>query len=146
MATRGVCIPNGIFVHPRHLRSSPMLPRARVDRALPRFLGHCSLHRKIVKFKRDEVYIGSAEERAANAKADPEKERDNEEKLDVVPGHMYPGVPTLPPDFIGVHHSRDECDDLEADLIERKKEIEYRLKKVRAEKAKYDAESDEEEA
>lgn len=104
------------------------------------------IHRRISKFKRDEVYIGTAEERALNAKADPEKEKDNEEKLDVVPGHMYPGVPTLPPDFKGVHHSRDECDDLEADLMERKKEIEYRLKQVRAEKAKMDAESDEEEA
>merc|ERR1711933_355925 len=51
------------------------------------------IHRRIPKFKRDEVYIGTAEERAANAKKNAAVSKDDAEKLDVVPGHMYPGVP-----------------------------------------------------
>lgn len=94
------------------------------------------IHRKIVKFKRDEVYIGTAEERAARAKANPSKfEEDKGEKYDVVPGHMYPGVPTLPPDFKGVHRSLEEIEDLERDLLSRQQEIKGRLAELKAQKA-----------
>jgi len=99
------------------------------------------LHRKIVKFKRDEVYIGDAEERAAKAINNPELEKDDEEKMDVVPGHMYPGPACLPPDFKGLSHSFDEIEDIEADLIERQQEIENRLAHIQAQKKKMLAES-----
>jgi len=102
------------------------------------------LHRRISKFKRDEVYIGTAEERAMNAKKNKDIEKDDNSKKEVVPGHMYPGVPNLPPDLVGVHHSREEVEDLEKDLLEQKKTIENRLAKLQTEKLKMDAESDEE--
>jgi hypothetical protein len=102
------------------------------------------IHRRISKFKRDEVYIGTAEERFLNAKQNPDVEKDDE--MEVVPGHMYPGVPTLPPDFIGVSHSKEEITELEHDLIAQKKAIESRLAVIRAEKLRMDAESDEEAA
>jgi hypothetical protein len=100
--------------------------------------------RRIVKFKRDEVYIGTAEERAAKAKINPAVSKDDKEKLDVVPGHMYPGVPTLPPDFKGVHHTPEEIDELEKDLMAQKKDIDARLAALQAEKLRLGAESDEE--
>mmetsp|Transcript_26925 Transcript_26925/g.74013 ORF Transcript_26925/g.74013 Transcript_26925/m.74013 type:complete len:531 (+) Transcript_26925:69-1661(+) len=95
------------------------------------------IHRKIVKFKRDEVYIGTAEERAAKAKANPSKfEEDHEEAMNVKPGHMYPGVPTLPPDFKGVNRTLEEIEDLERDLKEKQEEIEGRLTELAAQKKK----------
>jgi len=95
------------------------------------------IHRKIVKFKRDEVYIGTAEERAAKAIADPLSfDGDDEQKYDVVPGHMYPGVPTLPPDFKGVHRSMEEIEDLEHDLKEKQQEIGARLAQLEVQKNK----------
>lgn len=93
------------------------------------------IHRKIVRFKRDEVYIGTAEERAAHAKAE-NKEGDNEEKQNVVPGHMYPGVPTLPPNFSGLHRTLSEIEDLEKDLKERQQEIASRLAELETQKKK----------
>jgi len=92
------------------------------------------LHRRIVKFKRDEVYIGTAEERAAKAFDNPQLSKD--EDMDVVPGHIYPGVPTLPPDFQGVNHSLAEIEDLEHDLKEKKREIEQRIAHLEVEKNK----------
>jgi len=92
------------------------------------------IHRKIVKFKRDEVYIGTADERAAKANINPSMSRDDDEKMDVVPGHMYPGVPTLPPDFKGVHRSIEDIEDLESDLKERQEEIGQRLAVLAAQK------------
>ena len=100
------------------------------------------LHRRIAKFKRDEVYIGTAEERHAKKleklrKEDPEAEDINEEDdYKVVPGHMYPGVPTLPPDFKLAHRSIDQMNDLEQDLEAHLKETEQRLAELRAEKKK----------
>jgi len=41
-------------------------------------------------FKTDEEYIGTPEERAAR------NEQDDEEALDVNPGHLFPGVPVMP--------------------------------------------------
>ena len=95
------------------------------------------IHRKIVKFKRDEVYIGIAEERATKAITDPMRfDGDDEQKYDVVPGHMYPGVPTLPPDFKGVNRSMEEIEDLEKDLKEKQQEIEARLAHLEVQKDK----------
>mmetsp|Transcript_13769 Transcript_13769/g.34603 ORF Transcript_13769/g.34603 Transcript_13769/m.34603 type:complete len:529 (-) Transcript_13769:426-2012(-) len=99
------------------------------------------LHRRISKFKRDEVYIGTAEERAANAKSNTEVREDD--SLHVVPGHMYPGVPTLPPG-VHVNHSKEEIEELEADLMAQKKAIEARLAALKGEKLRLGAESDEE--
>jgi Silicon transporter len=48
------------------------------------------LQRKFSKFQVDEVYIGTPEERAAK------NQEDNEEALDVSPGHLFPGVPVMP--------------------------------------------------
>jgi len=98
------------------------------------------LHRMIVKFKRDEVYIGTAEERATKATMNPSLSKD--EEMDVVPGHMYPGVPTLPPDFKGVHHSLEEIEDLEHDLKEKKRELEQRIADLEAEKKRMFASED----
>jgi hypothetical protein len=100
------------------------------------------IHRRISKFKRDETYIGTAEERAARAKNDPEVSKDDSERLDVVPGHMYPGVPNLPPAFEGVNRSLEEMEEIERDLKEQKQVIESRLTAIEAEKLKKLAESD----
>ena len=100
------------------------------------------VHRRISKFKRDETYIGTAEERAAKAKVNPAISKDDEEKLDVVPGHMYPGVPTLPPNLQGLHRSPEEIEELERDLNEQKRDIENRLLALEAEKARMGFETD----
>lgn len=71
-------------------------------------------HRKCSGMKRDELYIGTAEERAALkeqsklakiASGEAEEEEEPQGTLDkngqynVRAGHLYPGVPRLPPDF-----------------------------------------------
>merc|ERR1719438_284865 len=83
--------------------------------------------RKAMGYKRDEVYIGTAEERAANAAKDPTKSADNEEYSKVQPGHLYPGVPTLPPNFAPRMKSVDDVRELVKDLKEYKQEIDDRL-------------------
>eukprot|EP00559_Dactyliosolen_fragilissimus_P007834 CAMPEP_0184862762 /NCGR_PEP_ID=MMETSP0580-20130426/7623_1 /TAXON_ID=1118495 /ORGANISM="Dactyliosolen fragilissimus" /LENGTH=431 /DNA_ID=CAMNT_0027360741 /DNA_START=410 /DNA_END=1705 /DNA_ORIENTATION=+ len=91
------------------------------------------IHRKIVKFKRDEVYIGTAEERAVKrAMSDDEEEED----YNVKPGHMYPGVPTLPPDFSPRMRTLDEINELEIELKEHRDEVDARIQKLEMEKAK----------
>jgi hypothetical protein len=87
------------------------------------------VERKIRKFKRDEVYIGTAEERAAKGLAD-----DKEIHKNVEPGHMYPGVPRLPPDFGHRTNTLEDIIELENELIEHKREVEARLELVHKEK------------
>jgi len=89
-------------------------------------------HRKIVKFKRDEVYIGTAEERAAKCAANPMSfDEDDDHKLDVVPGHMYPGPACLPIHNIsGVKRTLDEIEYLEADLKQQHLDITNRLARL----------------
>jgi silicon transporter len=48
------------------------------------------IQQKVLRFQKDEVYIGTPEERAAK------NQEDNEEALDVNPGHLFPGVPVMP--------------------------------------------------
>jgi len=81
------------------------------------------IHKKVAGFKYDEVYVGTAEERAARAKQDGEQ--------NVVPGHMYPGVPILP-HGADEHMTEEEMDELEAELLEQQKNVELRLKSLQA--------------
>ena len=48
------------------------------------------LEKRVWGFKVDEEYIGTPEERAER------NQQDNEETLDVNPGHLFPGVPVMP--------------------------------------------------
>ena len=86
------------------------------------------IQRKIVKYQRDEVYIGTAEERAAKGHAD------EQDAASVEAGHMYPGVPQLPPDFGVRHRNLEEINELETELQNHLRETELRLKEVQAQK------------
>ena len=48
------------------------------------------LYAKVFGLKKDEEYIGTPEERAA------QEHEDRLEEMDAMPGHLYPGVPTMP--------------------------------------------------
>jgi hypothetical protein len=87
------------------------------------------VQRMIHKYKRDEVYIGTAEERSAKGHADNKDIHDH-----VEPGHMYPGVPRLPPDFGPRTQSLEEITELENELLEHKREVETRLEQIHKEK------------
>jgi len=93
------------------------------------------VHRKIVKFKRDEVYIGTAQERAAKATEAGEKSKD-EDDYNVKPGHMYPGVPMLPPNFKHRMHTLEEIAELEQELMDHRDDVDHRLRDLQAEKKK----------
>lgn len=93
------------------------------------------IQRKITGYKRDEVYIGTAEERALKAKANPSKD-DSEDHYDVKPGHLYPGVPTLPPDFGPRTKTLDEINELENELREHLSDVQARLDDLEEQKAK----------
>lgn len=90
------------------------------------------IHRKIAKFKRDEVYIGTAEERKQRA-IDHVGSADSE--YDVKPGHLYPGVPVLPPSFHVRMHTLEDIEVLEKELNEHKADVERRLAQIQLEKA-----------
>ena len=79
------------------------------------------IHKYFVHFKFDEVYVGTAEERAAH------KHKDGD--YNVKPGHMYPGVPTMPP-TTEYRFSLDEIETLQAELKEHKEEIEERIRQL----------------
>jgi hypothetical protein len=87
------------------------------------------VQRKIHRYKRDEVYIGTAEEREAMGHGDDKKIHE-----DVVPGHMYPGVPRLPPDFGPRTQTLEDIEELERELIEHKNEVDARLEYIQKEK------------
>merc|ERR1712019_45594 len=91
--------------------------------------------RKMIGYKRDEVFIGTAEERKARAKQDPSKSADNEEFNKVEAGHLYPkelGVPTLPSSFAPRMKSLEELRQLERDLVEHKQDVDNRLSEIQA--------------
>jgi hypothetical protein len=106
------------------------------------------LHRKCAGFKRDEVYIGTADERAAlraqaskeaSEKGEPIGESDaldEHGEYNVRPGHLYPGVPTLPPDFGHRLHTLDDIQELEEELAQHKLDVEKRIKDLQEEKQK----------
>merc|ERR1712048_219245 len=91
--------------------------------------------RKMIGYKRDEVFIGTAEERAARAKQDPSKSADDQEYNKSVAGHLYPkelGVPTLPSSFAPRMKSLEELRQLERDLVEHKQDVDNRLSEIQA--------------
>lgn len=92
------------------------------------------IQRKIHRYKRDEVYIGTADERAAK-KLTKEPSFAKEEDYNVRPGHLYPGVPTLPPDFGHRTQTLEEVTELEDELVEHMHEVESRIKEVQQRKA-----------
>jgi len=91
--------------------------------------------RKIAGYKRDEVYIGTAEERKAKHQKDPTMSKDDAE-YNVVPGHLYPGVPVLPPNFAPRMNTIDEINDLEKELKAHKQDVDNRLAELHAQKEK----------
>lgn len=89
------------------------------------------IQRKLVGFTRDEVYIGTAEERAARGKPD-----DSKVLSEVVPGHMYPGVPRLPKDFGHRMQTLEELEELESELMEHKQDVEKQLLHIKEQKVR----------
>jgi len=84
-----------------------------------------------------EVYIGTAEERAENRMNDPLIDHDkDEDDYDVKPGHLYPGVPALPPNFKKRMHTLEDIEELEKELKEHKGDVETRLKHLEMENNK----------
>jgi len=91
------------------------------------------LHKWIAHFQFDEVYVGTAEERAAR------NHKDNDEIMNVVPGHMYPGVPVMPPSVVGYDLSLEEIAEIEEELKQHKLDIEERLLELDAKRMKIQA-------
>jgi hypothetical protein len=60
------------------------------------------IHKFFAHFQFDEVYIGTAEERAAK------QHPDHEDEVSVGSGHLYPGVPTLPASIAKEYGAKDE--------------------------------------
>jgi len=88
--------------------------------------------RRVTTMKRDEVYIGTAEERAAKAAADPVHFH-----ADKAPEEVYGAMGTGPvatPMTVGIHRSMEDIDTMEKQLDERKLEIEKRIADLEAEK------------
>jgi len=88
----------------------------------------------IFGYKYDEVYIGTAEERAAKAIEDPESVKADDDDYNVKPGHLYPYVPQLPKDFGLRMHTMDEIEQLEKELKEHKNDVENRIQTLEREK------------
>merc|ERR1712194_848984 len=96
--------------------------------------------RKIAGYKRDEVFIGTAEERKAEHWKDPSQSEDDIE-YNVVPGHMYPGVPVLPPNFTPRTKTLEEIMELEQELVDHKQEVDKRIEDLRAKKQRFQVDS-----
>merc|ERR1712003_208250 len=91
--------------------------------------------RKMLGYKRDEVFIGTAEERAANALKDTTKSADKEEDAAVSAGHLYPkevGIPALPSSFAPRMKSLDELRELEKEMVQHKHDVDNRLSEIQA--------------
>jgi hypothetical protein len=93
-----------------------------------------AIHKKIAGFKRDEVYIGTAEERAARQKGD------NDTQLRFGPGHPVK-LPTFP-DMEFTQYSVAQMNALEHDLQEHLRDVEEKLKRLQAQRAKTAAADD----
>jgi len=91
--------------------------------------------RKMSRYKRDEVYIGTAAERKAKHLKDPTMSKDDAE-YNVVPGHMYPGVPVLPPNFAPRMKTIEEINELENELKSHKQDVDNRLLDLQVQKEK----------
>lgn len=86
------------------------------------------IHKSIAHFKFDEVYVGTAEERAARSKG-------GAHEYNVKPGHMYPGVPVMPATS-GYHFTLEEIDTLQEELREHMEEVEERLRQLEVQRQK----------
>jgi len=81
------------------------------------------VHKQFAGYKPDEVYIGTAEERASKNHAD------NDAIMHVEAGHMYPGVPVLP-NNMERHLTLEEIDEAQKKIAEHIAELENRQKKL----------------
>ena len=93
------------------------------------------IHKKIAGFQYDEVYVGTPEERAARAKQTGTTHADEEQK-NVVPGHLYPGVPTLPPGFGPPVHTIKEITEMQAQLHQHMRKLEARQRDLELQRQK----------
>lgn len=91
------------------------------------------IHRRCAGFKRDEVYVGTAEERAKRAAIGEDGSKADSE-YDVSPGHLYPGVPVLPPNFGKRTQTIEDIEDLEKDLKTHRADVDARLAALETEK------------
>lgn len=85
-------------------------------------------HRKCAGFMRDEVYIGTGEERAARAKNN-DRQSVASVQSQVRAGDMYPG-PNLPPGFCHEEKTMEELNELEDELKEHLQDVKRRLEAV----------------
>lgn len=81
------------------------------------------IQRRCTLYNRDEVYIGTAEERAANGKGDDASS---------VASHMYPG--TALPRGVAAHKTVEELEEIESELQSQIRRAERRLKDIRSQK------------
>jgi len=81
------------------------------------------VHKQFAGYKPDEVYIGTAEERASKDHAH------NDAIMHVEAGHMYPGVPVLP-NYMERHLTLEEIDEAQKKIAEHIAELENRQKKL----------------
>jgi len=88
----------------------------------------------IFRYKYDEVYIGTAEDRAARALEEPESVKADDEDYDDKQGHLYPKVPAVPKDFGLRMHTFDDIEQLEKELREHRNDVENRIKLIQKEK------------
>jgi len=85
--------------------------------------------KKFAGYQPDEVYIGTAEERAAR------KHADNDNALNVEAGHMYPVADVLPP--MHEHHlTLEEIEQAEKQIAEHLAELEHRRNRLAEAKKK----------
>jgi len=89
------------------------------------------VHRKLVGFKRDEVYIGSSQERAATS---------NEDFAPPTGVHMGPLVPQLPESFGKREITMGSIHDLEIDLKLYRDDVDKRLRLLDEKKKALEAE------
>ena len=81
-----------------------------------------AIHKKLAGFQRDEVYIGTAEERAKKGLADAEDDNRS------TGSHMYPPIMSMP-------ITPDDLDELETEIMANINKLESRLKLVQEEKS-----------
>jgi len=86
--------------------------------------------KKFAGYQADEVYIGTAEERAARDHAD------HESVLDVEAGHMYPVAEVLTP-HLERYHTLEEIEEAEKKITQHIAELENRRKRLAEAKKKF---------
>lgn len=96
-----------------------------------------AIHKKLAGMQRDEVYIGTAEERAARGQPD----MDDEASVLSGAGHLF--NPTMPQP---APKTMDELLEEEKELMQQQQEIDDRIEQLRADKLKLMKANDEEEA